>query len=71
MSAGKGDTPRLVNSKVYGENYDNIFRKMNCSRCRSTAPNPSCQVCWEPSREDEDPCDYDDAATWEGIDDEG
>jgi hypothetical protein len=27
MSAGKGDTPRLVDFKIYGENYDNIFRK--------------------------------------------
>ena len=27
MSAGKGDTPRPVDSKTYGENYDDIFRK--------------------------------------------
>ena len=27
MSAGKGDTPRPVDAKVYGENYDSIFRK--------------------------------------------
>ena len=27
MSAGKGDTPRPVDAKVYGENYDAIFRK--------------------------------------------
>ena len=27
MSAGKGDTPRPVDAKVYGENYDDIFRK--------------------------------------------
>ena len=27
MSAGKDDTPRPVNSTVYGENYDDIFRK--------------------------------------------
>lgn len=26
-SAGKGDTPRPVDAKSYGENYDNIFRK--------------------------------------------
>lgn len=25
--AGKGDTPRQVDPKVYGENYDRIFRK--------------------------------------------
>ena len=27
MSAGKGDTPRPVNAEVYGQNYDDIFRK--------------------------------------------
>lgn len=27
MSAGKGDTPRPVDAKAYGENYDDIFRK--------------------------------------------
>ena len=27
MSAGKGDTPRPVDAKAYGENYDSIFRK--------------------------------------------
>jgi hypothetical protein len=27
MSAGKGDTPRPVDAKTYGENYDSIFRK--------------------------------------------
>ena len=27
MSAGKGDTPRLVDMDVYGKNYDSIFRK--------------------------------------------
>lgn len=26
MSAGKGDTPRPVDPKKYGENYDRIFR---------------------------------------------
>ena len=25
--AGKGDTPRPVDAKTYGENYDSIFRK--------------------------------------------
>ena len=25
--AGKGDTPRPVDAKTYGENYDDIFRK--------------------------------------------
>lgn len=27
MSAGKGDSPRPVNPTVYGQNYDDIFRK--------------------------------------------
>jgi hypothetical protein len=27
VSAGKGDTPRPVNQEVYGQNYDDIFRK--------------------------------------------
>lgn len=27
MSAGKGDARRPTNNKVYGENYDKIFRK--------------------------------------------
>lgn len=27
VSAGKGDTPRPVNAEVYGQNYDDIFRK--------------------------------------------
>ena len=27
MSAGKGDTPRPVDAKTYGKNYDDIFRK--------------------------------------------
>lgn len=72
MSAGKGDTPRLVNQEVYGKNYDNIFRKaMSCSRCGSYGPNKECYVCWKPAREDEDPCDYDDAATWGDLEDEG
>ena len=32
MSAGKGDTPRPVDAKVYGQNYDNIFRKKDVIR---------------------------------------
>jgi hypothetical protein len=27
MSAGKGDAPRPVNTEVYGQNYNDIFRK--------------------------------------------
>jgi hypothetical protein len=30
MSAGKGDSPRPVDAKTYGQNYDNIFRKTKC-----------------------------------------
>ena len=30
MSAGKGDSPRPVDAKTYGKNYDNIFRKTKC-----------------------------------------
>ncbi len=28
MSAGKGDSPRQVDPKKYGDNYDRIFRKV-------------------------------------------
>jgi hypothetical protein len=27
MSAGKGDTPRPVNAELYGQHYEDIFRK--------------------------------------------
>jgi hypothetical protein len=27
MSAGKGDSPRPVNAEVYGQHYEDIFRK--------------------------------------------
>jgi len=36
MSAGKGDTPRPVDAKTYGQNYDDIFRK--------TQPQPTEQT---------------------------
>jgi len=29
MSAGKGDAPRPVNAELYGQNYEDIFRKPN------------------------------------------
>jgi hypothetical protein len=29
MSAGKGDSPRPVNAEVYGQNYEDIFRKQD------------------------------------------
>jgi hypothetical protein len=34
MSAGKGDARRPTNDKVYGENYDLIFRKMVKEVCK-------------------------------------
>jgi hypothetical protein len=27
VSAGKGDTPRPVDAELYGQNYEDIFRK--------------------------------------------
>ena len=36
MSAGKGDTPRPVDAKTYGQNYDNIFRKNECQTTPKT-----------------------------------
>jgi len=27
--SGKGDTPRPVNAEVYGQNYEDIFRKQD------------------------------------------
>jgi hypothetical protein len=43
MSAGKGDTPRPVDFKVYGENYDNIFRKMDTLFEMTNNPSPRVQ----------------------------
>lgn len=76
MSAGKGDTPRLVNAEIYGTNYNNIFRKsktMKCSRCGGISPNIECYVCWEEPKEDRDTRDFDDhnQEIFEGLDDEG
>lgn len=36
MSAGKGDTLRPVDAKIYGQNYDNIFRKTECQTTLKT-----------------------------------
>jgi len=36
MSAGKGDTPRPVNAEVYGQNYDDIFRKPQTTETNET-----------------------------------
>jgi hypothetical protein len=47
MGAGKGDTPRPVDAKIYGENYDNIFRKTKCQNDQVTTDSRS-------SREDQD-----------------
>jgi hypothetical protein len=35
--------------------------EVNCSRCASTHPIPSCYVCWEEAEEDDR--DFDDGAT--------
>jgi hypothetical protein len=34
--SGKGDTPRPVNAEVYGQNYEDIFRK---DKPQTTEPN--------------------------------
>ena len=36
--AGKGDSPRPVDAKTYGENYDSIFRK----KVSKDQPCPKC-----------------------------
>jgi hypothetical protein len=41
VSAGKGDTPRPVNAKIYGENYENIFRKTKCQNEQQTVDSKS------------------------------
>lgn len=43
MSAGKGDTPRPVNPKKYGENYDRIFRKQS-----NTLPYDTYGIAYDP-----------------------
>lgn len=32
--AGKGDVPRKVNVKLYGENYEAIFRRREALACK-------------------------------------
>jgi hypothetical protein len=71
MSAGKGDTPRLVDAKKYWTNYDNIFRIMKCSRCGSTHPNIECYVCWEEPKEETRDFDDHNQEIFEELDDEG
>ena len=43
MSAGKGDTPRPVDLKRYGENYDRIFRKRDVAPKRGNRIR--CEFC--------------------------
>jgi hypothetical protein len=43
--AGKGDSYRPVNQKVYGENYDAIFRKGNHEPTADQAPSQAAAVC--------------------------
>lgn len=51
MSAGKGDSYRPVNQKVYDENYDFIFRRKpnepapDQAPVSEQAPQASCRVC--------------------------
>jgi hypothetical protein len=40
MSAGKGDSPRPVNAEVYGQNYEDIFRKDK----PTPTPKPTCNT---------------------------
>jgi len=43
MSAGKGDALRPVDAKIYGQNYDNIFRKTECQTTPKTTDSKSSQ----------------------------
>ena len=43
MSAGKGDTPRPVNPTIYGNNYNDIFRKDECQSKTKTTDSDSSQ----------------------------
>lgn len=43
MSAGKGDSLRPVDAKIYGQNYDNIFRKMDTLFEMTDSPSPRVQ----------------------------
>jgi len=38
--SGKGDTPRPVNAEVYGQNYEDIFRKDK----PTPQPTPPCNT---------------------------
>jgi hypothetical protein len=44
MSAGKGDTPRPVNAEVYGQNYEDIFRKDKPQSTPTPTPKPTCNT---------------------------
>jgi hypothetical protein len=38
--AGKGDTPRKVDMKLYGENYESIFRRREALACKGGNYSP-------------------------------
>jgi len=44
MSAGKGDTPRPVNLKIYGENYERIFKNTPDRQEDLQIPSKTCQA---------------------------
>ncbi len=41
--AGKGSTPRPVNPKTFGDNYNDIFRKNECQNKPKTMDSDSSQ----------------------------
>jgi len=43
MSAGKGSTQRPVDAKIYGENYESIFRKTKCQTTPKITDSESSQ----------------------------
>jgi hypothetical protein len=44
MSAGKGDSPRPVNAEVYGQNYEDIFRKDKPQPTLQPTLQPTCNT---------------------------
>jgi hypothetical protein len=55
--AGKGDTYRPVNNKVYGDNYDFIFRRNANGSAPDKAPVKVCTCGLRGSRHD-DACPF-------------
>lgn len=64
MSNGKGDRYRPVDQKVYGENYDRIFRRTNDEAPKQAADktDPSskgwCWLCYGTNHQHAGWCDY-------------